>query len=99
MTPSHASSSPVHATENEQGSTTVLDDVWTVVLYDDPVNTMGYVSAALQEVLAVDSAKAEALMLEAHTNGKATVYSGERDEAERLCVALHGWTLHATVSR
>lgn len=74
-------------------------DAWVVVLFDDPVNTMEYVTLALRTVLKVDAPAAERFMLEAHTNGKVALYSGDRAEAERICVALHGWTLHATVTR
>jgi len=68
-----------------------------VLLFDDPVNTMGYVAAALRDVLAVDGATAERLMMEAHTTGKAVVFRGSREEAEQVCTRLHGWTLHASV--
>lgn len=68
-----------------------------VLLFDDPVNTMGYVSAALREVLAIDGATAERLMMEAHTTGKAVVFRGSREEAEQVCTKLHGWALHASV--
>lgn len=70
---------------------------YLVLLFDDPVNTMGYVTAALREVLAVDEATAERLMMEAHTAGKAVVFRGPRAEAELVCTKLHGWTLNASV--
>lgn len=74
-------------------------DAWVVILFDDPVNTMEYVSLALRTVLEIDAPTAERYMLAAHTDGRAAVYSGDREAAERICVALHGWTLQATVTR
>jgi ATP-dependent Clp protease adaptor protein ClpS len=75
------------------------DEPYIVLLFDDPVNTMNYVSNALRAVLNVDAATAEHLMLEAHTTGKANVFSGAQVEAEKICVDLHGWTLNAAVVR
>ena len=70
---------------------------FVVLLFDDPVNTMQYVAAALREVLKVDGPTAESLMMEAHTTGKAAVFTGPRQDAEQVCTKLHAWTLHATV--
>jgi len=74
-------------------------DPFLVVLFDDPVNTMAYVAAALRTVLSLDGATAERLMLEAHTNGSVVVFKGDRGEAEMICTKLHGWALHAKVRR
>jgi ATP-dependent Clp protease adaptor protein ClpS len=78
---------------------TFSEEAWVVLLFDDPVNTMAYVAAALRAVLHVDGPTAEHLMMTAHNEGRAAVFSGDRDEAERICVDLHGWSLNATVVR
>jgi ATP-dependent Clp protease adapter protein ClpS len=38
-------------------------------------------------------------MFEAHTDGRTSVFTGEREKAEAICVALHAWMLQATVVR
>lgn len=96
-TVSAMTASPQHGLGSApEGNLDVLEP-FLVLLFDDPVNTMGYVAAALREVLSVDGATAERLMMEAHTTGKAVVFRGSREEAEQVCTKLHGWTLHASV--
>ena len=71
---------------------------WDVLLWDDPVNTMEYVSKVLRKVFALSKEKAERLMMEAHTHGKTAAWSGEKSQAESYCMQLHGWGLNATLS-
>lgn len=75
------------------------DAVWAVIIWDDPVNTMDYVSKALQKEFGYSKSRAEALMMGAHREGKAAVWSGQRDEAEKHCVSLHGWGIQTTVTK
>lgn len=93
----HGSSAPTPAEVASTSTSSLVEDPYVVLLFDDPVNTMAYVASALRAVLKVDGPTAEHLMLEAHNNGKAAVFSGPQAEAERVCVDLHGWTLNATV--
>lgn len=88
-----------HTAQPSTAPTEHTEEPWTVLLFDDPVNTMEYVSFALRAVLDLSAGEAERLMLEAHTTGHAAVFAGDREEAERVCVALHTWSLHATVAR
>jgi ATP-dependent Clp protease adaptor protein ClpS len=80
-------------------TTQQLDDPWTVLLWDDPVNDMAYVTFVLAKVFEYGRERASQIMLEAHTNGKARVWSGERHEAEAKATALHSWKLQATLER
>jgi ATP-dependent Clp protease adaptor protein ClpS len=43
--------------------------------------------------------KAERLMLQVHTEGKAAVHSGTREEIERHVEAMHGYGLQATMEQ
>jgi ATP-dependent Clp protease adaptor protein ClpS len=43
--------------------------------------------------------KADRLMLQVHTEGKAIVASGGREEMERHVQAMHGYGLWATLDR
>lgn len=84
-------------------TTTVIDDdlsierPWTILLFDDPVNIMNWVVRALCRIFGYDKAKAERLMLDAHENGKAAVYSGSRETAETYTAQLHAAGLQATL--
>ena len=72
-------------------SLTTPESPWSVVIWDDPVNTMEYVSKVLQRQFGFSREKSEELMLKAHNEGKAAVWSGSKNEAEAHCVALHSW--------
>lgn len=86
-------------TELEQVTAEDIDTPWTVLLWDDPVNEMQYVTYVLTQVFAFDSERAARVMLEAHTNGKAPVWSGERHEAEGKVSMLHQWKLQASLTK
>jgi ATP-dependent Clp protease adaptor protein ClpS len=75
------------------------DEPWAVLLWDDPVNDMAYVTFVLSKVFEYGRERASQIMLEAHTNGRARVWSGERHEAEEKATALHSWKLQATLER
>lgn len=85
--------------EHDASGVAVLDRPWRTLLWDDPVNVCEYVTTALVAVLHVDRERAEQLMLEAHNDGRAAVFTGTRTKAEQIAVALHGWHLQATLER
>lgn len=85
--------------EIEEKTESGLDEPWTVLLWDDPVNDMAYVTFVLASVLGMGREKASQVMLEAHTNGRARAWTGERHEAEAKATALHEWKLQATLER
>lgn len=67
-------------TDSETSTST--QSPWNVVVYDDPVNLMGYVTFVLMKVLGYNQARATKLMLEVHQQGRSVVWSGEREKAE-----------------
>lgn len=83
--------------ENETFTEAV--EPWSVLLWNDPVNTMEYVSRVLCKVVKVTRERADEIMQTAHTNGRAVAWSGEKTDAETLCRELHGWGLQATLER
>ena len=97
--PRNSESSPDIGQSSSTATEDRVDEPWVTVLFDDPVNTMQYVSFALQRVLEIDAPSAEKLMFEAHTDGRTSVFTGEREKAETICVALHAWMLQAAVVR
>lgn len=70
-----------------------------VVVWDDPINTMDYVSYVFQSYFGYSAAHAESLMLQVHTAGKAVVSRGAREKAETDMMAMHSFGLQATVRK
>lgn len=78
---------------------TALDVPWHVVVWDDPVNLMSWVTWVFRMHFGFSQAKSHALMLEVHEQGRAIVAEGTLEEAERHVAALHGYGLMATYER
>ena len=62
---------------------------WNVVVHDDPVTTMIYVTKAFTEVFAYSKDKAHKLMMEVHGTGRSVVWTGDREQAELYVHKLH----------
>jgi ATP-dependent Clp protease adaptor protein ClpS len=75
------------------------DPPWIVIVWNDPVNLMSYVTWVLQKLFGYPRAKAEKLMMDVHTKGKAVVSSGEREKAEFDVARLHAHGLWATMQK
>lgn len=88
-----------HRTETEAAAATATDTPWQVVVWDDPVNLMSWVTWVFRSHFGFSQAKAHRLMLEVHTNGRAVVASGSLEQAEQHVAALHGFGLWATYER
>ena len=82
-------------TESEQE----LDIPWQVVVHNDPVNLMTYVTMVFQRVFGYPREKAERHMLEVHHQGRSIVWSGVRERAELYVQQLHGYLLLATMEK
>ena len=78
---------------------TVLDSPWTTIVWNDPVNLMTYVSWVFRSYFGFSKAEAERRMLQVHTEGRAVVATGPREEMERHVEAMHDFGLWATLSR
>ena len=72
---------------------------WNVVVYNDPINLMNYVTLAFQRVFGYPRVKAEHLMLEVHEKGRSLVWSGAREQAEHYVHQLHGYQLLAQLEQ
>ena len=55
---------------------------WNVIVHDDPVNLMGYVTFVLMKIFGYNEPHATKLMLEVHEQGLSVVWSGELEKAE-----------------
>ena len=76
-----------------------LASQWVTIVWDDPVNLMSYVAYVFMEYFKYSRTKAETLMLEVHTHGKAVVSTGNRETMERDVMAMQNYTLWATMER
>jgi ATP-dependent Clp protease adaptor protein ClpS len=72
---------------------------WNVVVHNDPVNLMSYVTMVFQRVLGFPRERATRHMLEVHHKGRSLVWSGERERAESIVEQLHGYLLLATLEQ
>ena len=70
---------------------------WIVIVWNDPINLMDYVTYVFQQVFGYPKKKATKLMLDVHHKGKAVVAAGAREAMERNVEILHGYGLWATV--
>jgi ATP-dependent Clp protease adaptor protein ClpS len=75
------------------------DRPWVVIVWDDPVNLMTYVTLVFQRLFGFTRAKAERLMLQVHNEGKAAVSTGTRERAEHDVARLHAAGLWATMQQ
>ncbi len=76
-----------------------LDVPWNVVVHDDPVNLMHYVTYVLMKIFAYDKKKATILMLQVHKQGRSIVWSGEREKAEFYVQQLQVHQLRTTLEK
>ena len=85
--------------EKETRSEAELDLPWQVVVHNDPVNLMTYVTMVFQRVFGYPREKAERHMLEVHQKGRSILWSGMRERAELYVQQLHGYLLLATLEK
>ncbi|NQU11960.1 ATP-dependent Clp protease adapter ClpS [bacterium] len=72
---------------------------WNVVVYNDPINLMSYVTMVFQRVFGYPRARAEQLMLEVHHRGRSLVWSGGREQAELYVHQLQSYHLLARLEQ
>lgn len=90
---------PVELERPVAAEQTVPDKPWITVVWNDPVNLMSYVTYVFQDYFGYARPRAEKLMMDVHTAGRAVVSTGGREEMERDVEAMHGYGLWATVAK
>ncbi len=73
------------------------DRPWIVLVWNDPINLMSYVSFVFRKLFGYSQAKADKLMLDVHEKGRAVVSHGTREKAELDVFRLHEHGLWATM--
>jgi ATP-dependent Clp protease adaptor protein ClpS len=94
-----ASTAPVEVERPDTADDIEQDVPWIVIVWNDPINLMTYVTWVFQKLFGYPRAKAEKLMWDVHTKGKAVVSNGTKDEAERDVTRLHAYGLWATMQK
>lgn len=78
---------------------TALDVPWNVIVFDDPVNLMAYVTWVFMKVFQYDEARSSKLMREVHELGKSVVWTSQQEMAEHYTQQLHAHQLRATLEK
>jgi len=79
--------------------TTQIDVPWNVIVHDDPVNLMGFVTFVLMKIFGYDEKKAAILMMQVHQLGRSIVWSGEREKAEFYVQQLQAHQLKTSLEK
>jgi ATP-dependent Clp protease adaptor protein ClpS len=93
------SAAPAEVVESDTSTDTSLDVPWTVLVWNDPINTMSYVAFVFRKIFGFPKEKANALMMDVHHKGRASVFTGERGECEGYVFRLHEHGLWATMQQ
>lgn len=93
--PDVVTNDPEVATNDEVAT----DQPWIVLVWNDPINLMSYVSFVFQKLFGYSKEKADSLMLDVHEKGRAVVSSGPRERAELDVFRLHEHGLWATMQQ
>jgi len=89
--------SPVKTDDPSNEEDIKPDRPWIVLVWNDPINLMSYVTMVFQKLFGYSLEKATALMLDVHEKGRAVVSSGPREKAEFDVSRLHAHGLWATM--
>lgn len=85
--------------EKELGIVFSTENPYSVIIWDDPVNTMVYVEWVFRKHFKHSKEKAHKLMMSVHTDGKAAVWSGGKEKAEQHVTTMHQYGLQATIEQ
>ncbi len=85
--------------EGKIDTTVDLDTPWIVLVWNDPINLMSYVTFVFQKLFGYSLEKATELMLDVHEKGRAVVSTGTRERAEVDVYRLHEHGLWATMQQ
>ncbi len=91
--------SPIEVDEPVDDTVTDPDMPWVVIVWNDPINLMQYVTFVLQKLFGYSKDKATKLMLDVHHKGRAVVSEGPREKAELDVFRLHEYGLWATMQQ
>ncbi len=85
--------------ETVEETDTSADRLWNVIVWNDPINLMSYVTFVFQKLFGYSLQVATKHMLEVHHQGRSIVATVEREKAEYFVGRLHGFGLQATMEK
>lgn len=85
--------------EDQTDVTRELDPGFLVIVWNDPVNFMDYVTHVFMKVFGWDKTRAEKHMLEVHQKGRSVVAREGFEKAEYYVHELQGYHLQATMEK
>lgn len=88
---------PIQVDQPTPAGDVTPDRPWVVIVWNDPINLMSYVTFVFQKLFGYSRAHATKLMLDVHQRGRAVVSSGPRERAEADVMRLHEHGLWATM--
>jgi ATP-dependent Clp protease adaptor protein ClpS len=91
------SPAPVEVDDPDVDDVVEPDIPWIVLVWNDPINLMSYVTFVFQKLFGYSREKATSLMLDVHEKGRAVVASGTREKCELDVFRLHEHGLWATM--
>ncbi len=90
---------PVEVDEPTDDTHVDPDVPWIVLVWNDPINLMSYVTFVFQKLFGFSLEKATRLMLDVHEKGRAVVANGAREKCELDVFRLHEHGLWATMQK
>lgn len=90
---------PAESGQIHEDVTASGDSPWVVIVWNDPINLMSYVTYVFETLLGHPRTVAERLMLDVHHKGRATVCNGTREAMESTVTQLHAAGLWATMAK
>lgn len=72
---------------------------WLVVVWNDPVTPMSVVVVIFKRIFGYSNNKCTHLMMTVHHEGRAIVWSGQKQRAESYCVKLQVAGLQCTIEQ
>jgi ATP-dependent Clp protease adaptor protein ClpS len=90
---------PVEVRDPELDDVAETETPWIVLVWNDPINLMSYVTFVFQKLFGYSVEKATALMMDVHEKGRAVVSNGTREKCELDVFRLHEHGLWATMQQ
>jgi ATP-dependent Clp protease adaptor protein ClpS len=76
-----ATTAPMELEETSSSTELAADTPWVVLVWNDPINLMSYVSFVFRKLFGYSKEKADKLMMDVHEKGRAVVSNGTREKA------------------
>jgi len=99
MGPVASAPAPAELDRPDLDEVVASDLPWIVIVWNDPINLMSYVTFVFQKLFGFSLEKATRLMHDVHEKGRAVVSSGPREKAELDVFRLHEHGLWATMEK